>query len=62
VVAGKLLQLAIYKLLASYVVVSKLYTAGELYITGELCDSGRAMWQWASYVAVGKLCGSRQAM
>jgi hypothetical protein len=43
------------------VTVSKLYivgelsTAGELYVAGEPCGSGRAMWQWASAVAVGKL-------
>ena len=38
-------------------VVSKLYTAGELYTVGELCGRGRTVWPWASYVAVGKLCG-----
>src|SRR5947209_18570807 len=29
---------------------------------GELCDSGRAMWQWASCVAVDKGCGSGLAL
>ena len=46
---------------ASLVAVGKLYTTGELYVAGELyiagepCGIGRAVRQWASCVAVGKL-------
>jgi hypothetical protein len=29
---------------------------------GELCDGRQAMWRWASYVAVSKLCGNWQGV
>ena len=60
--AGKLWQLAICTPLASCVAVNELHTVGKLYTAGELCGSGRAVWQWASCVAVDKLCGSGQAV